>query len=323
MIPTYNCFGYVEETLKSVLSQDLGKEIMQIQIVDDCSTDGDVEGLVNKIGQGRVEFNKQCVNQGSLRNFETCINHARGHYIHILHGDDRVEPGFYKEISDLFALHPEAGAAFTNFIFIDYKSQKVDLINRPLLSKPGIISDFLSLIGKRQELQPPAMVVKRKVYEELGSFYAVHFGEDWEMWARIASKFQVAYSPNYLAAYRLGHGTGISHNYFLTGQNIPDIKKVIDIIQTYLPEEKRARYKRSASAYYATYCVRTANSLLSVNKNAALIQTKGAWKMSKDLETSFWALRFYMMYILGYKKFIKKMQSIKKGLPKSFSKDKY
>jgi hypothetical protein len=46
-------------------------------------------------------------------------------------------------------------------------------------------------------LQPPAIVVKH-YYETLGGFFAVHFGEDWEMWTRIASKFPT-YSPKYLA----------------------------------------------------------------------------------------------------------------------------
>jgi glycosyltransferase involved in cell wall biosynthesis len=308
MIPTYNCIDYIQEALESVLIQDPGQEIMQIHVVDEYSTDGDVEALVNQIGKGRVQFIRQGCNKGSLRNFETCINLARGHYVHLLHGDDRVEPGFYKEIADLLQSYPEAGAAFTNFIYIDYKGQKIDLCNEALLPGPGIIPDFLALIGKRQELQPPAMVVRRKVYESLGSFYAVHFGEDWEMWARIASKFQVAYSPKYLAAYRLGHGTGISHDYFLTGENITDIRKVIDIIQTYLPEENKAKYKKFAFAYYATYCVRTANSLLAYNEKAALIQTRGAWKMSKDMMTSFWTFRFYLMYTLRYKQLMNRLK---------------
>jgi len=31
------------------------------------------------------------------------------------------------------------------------------------------------------------MVVKREVYEKLGGFYGVEYGEDWEMWVRIAA----------------------------------------------------------------------------------------------------------------------------------------
>src|ERR1700709_955834 len=78
MIPTYNCFRFVKSALESVLAQDPGPEIMQIEVIDDCSTDGDVGALVKEIGNGRVCFYKQKENKGSLRNFETCLNRAKG-----------------------------------------------------------------------------------------------------------------------------------------------------------------------------------------------------------------------------------------------------
>lgn len=301
MIPTYNCFDFIREAVESVLMQDPGPETMQIQVVDDYSTDGDVEALVNEIGKGRVLFFRQTCNRGSLRNFESCINLSKGNFVHLLHGDDRVQPGFYKEIGELFDHHPEAGAAFTNFSYFDHNSHIVDIKNYPLIKSPGIIPEFIFQIARHQLIQPPAIVVKRSVYESLGSFYATHFGEDWEMWTRIASKFPIAFSPACLATYRVGHGMGISHNYFLTGKNITEIRKVINIIQNYLPIEKRKIYKKSASAYYAIYCVKIANGLLLNDRNAAFIQIRGAWGTSKDLITSFWIIRFYLMYILRFK----------------------
>ena len=107
MIPVYNCINYLKYTLLSVLEQDLGPLIMQIEVIDDCSTDGDVEDLVYKIGKGRIKYFRQNVNLGSLRNFETCINRAKGKYIHLLHGDDMVKLGFYQEINYLFNLQTE------------------------------------------------------------------------------------------------------------------------------------------------------------------------------------------------------------------------
>src|SRR5262249_49179546 len=37
MIPTFNCASYLRETLRSVLTQDPGRDVMQIEVVDDCS----------------------------------------------------------------------------------------------------------------------------------------------------------------------------------------------------------------------------------------------------------------------------------------------
>jgi len=76
MIPAYNCTGFLTEALEAVLAQALPPEQMQIEVVDDCSTDADVEALVQAIGKGRIGYFRQPENKGSLRNFETCINRA-------------------------------------------------------------------------------------------------------------------------------------------------------------------------------------------------------------------------------------------------------
>lgn len=314
MIPTYNCIDYLEEAIVSVLQQDPGPKHMQIEVIDDCSTDGDVESLVNKVGKGRVSYFRQKINRGSLRNFETCLNRSKGHHVHLLHGDDRVEQGYYKEIAGLFRKFPHAGAAFTNFSFIDINGDDTQIVNDNLRSDAGIVTDFLTKIARRQLVQPPSIVVKRSTYEVLGGFYAVHFGEDWEMWTRIAAHYPVAYSPNVLASYRVAHGIGISQGYFTTGQNIVDILKVIDIVQSYLPEEKRQKIKNAARAYYATYSVKIANCFLVFNKKAAFQQVKGAWMMSKDLKTTYWIVRFYLMYALQYKYLEQKIRAVKSKL---------
>jgi glycosyltransferase involved in cell wall biosynthesis len=301
MIPAYNCIDYLEEAMTSVLNQDPGPEQMQIEVVDDYSTDGNVEALVKRVGQGRVKYFRQKSNIGSLRNFESCIKRSHGYHVHLLHGDDRVEPGYYKELADLFKRFPHAGAAFTNFAFIDVNSEDAQIVNERLRAEPGLLHDFLYQIARRQLVQPPAIVVKRSTYEALGSFYAVHFGEDWEMWTRIAAHYPIAYSPRILASYRVAHGIGISQGYFVTGQNITDILKVIDIVQSYLPQERRLTLKNAARAYYATYSVKIANSFLVYNRKAALQQVRGAWMMSKDLSTTYWIIRFYLMYMMRYK----------------------
>src|SRR3954465_5734907 len=82
MIPTYNCIHYIKETIESVLSQDRGPAEMQIEGIDDFSTDGDMEALVREVGKGRVTYFRQKENRGSLRNFETCLQRAKGHWIH-------------------------------------------------------------------------------------------------------------------------------------------------------------------------------------------------------------------------------------------------
>jgi glycosyltransferase involved in cell wall biosynthesis len=302
MIPSYNCSHYLADTIRSVIYQDPGEEWMQIEVVDDCSTDADVEALVQRIGRGRVGFYRQPQNVGSLRNFETCLNRSTGQYIHLLHGDDQVKPGFYKEIRQLFTSFPEAGAAFTGFNFVDGQTRRL-YDNHELLEEPGILQNWLVKIASSQLVQVPAMVVKRMVYEKLGGFYAVHYGEDWEMWARIAANYPVAHSPKKLALYRV-HENNITSRYFLSGQSMTDAMTVIDIIQTYLPPGDREKAKRSAKKHIAHYFAHTSDKIYHQfgKPEVALQQSKRALHMHLSLTTLFFYLKMQIKKMIGYKR---------------------
>jgi glycosyltransferase involved in cell wall biosynthesis len=299
MIPTYNCLSYLKRTLESVLVQDPGPQKMQIEVVDDCSYDGDVKKLVAEIGGGRIGFYQQQKNRGSLRNFETCLNRAKGYYIHLLHGDDLVKPGFYHEIESLFTSYPTIGSAITNYNWINEKEEE-SKPNSALSATPGIIDNWLFKIASRQVVQPPAVVVKREVYEKLGSFFAVHYGEDWEMWIRIAAHYAVAYSPKCLATYRGGHNTNISSQAVLSGQNIRDLKKVITIVQNYLPVKKRHLLKQKALRNYSISFAKSAYRVYTKKGTAETASqlAKGALKLHINPRTLYWCSRFFIARLL-------------------------
>ena len=302
MIPAYNCLPYLQETIESVLAQDPGPIHMQIAVVDDYSTDGDVQALVKSIGKSRVTYFRQSVNVGSLRNFETCLNLATGHWVHLLHGDDRVAPGFYTEIATCFQQYPEAGAAFTNTADLFTRAEGTEVRDRPSIApKAGLLPNLLLMLAESPQLETPSIVVKRSVYEQLGGFFAVHYGEDWEMWARIAAHFPVAYSPKCLAQYRYLNTTSISHRSIREGQNARDITKVITIINQYLPVEHRERTKKNALRSYAMYCLSLIDGLYPTDKHAAIAQIKGALKMSQHPDILRWSIKLYIKTLIGYR----------------------
>ncbi|MDB5111823.1 MAG: glycosyl transferase family 2 [Mucilaginibacter sp.] len=302
VIPTYNCSNFLPQTLNSVLAQARSLDEMQIMVVDDCSTDGEVQPIVERVGKGRVDFFRQNENVGSLRNFETCINKSRGQWIHILHGDDQVKPGFYSEIENLFNQYPTVGAAVTGLSAIDENGAVLFHYGR-VQSHLGAIENWLQKISARQFFESCAIVVKRTVYEELGGFYGVHYGEDWEMWVRIASKYPVAYSPQLLALYRL-HGNNISTRAFSTGQNFKDIQTVINIIQKYLPVEKRKEAKNMAKKHFSLYFTNNAQNIYKNHGDptVALKQATGALSLHFNKSTLVSLLKLYMKILLRYQK---------------------
>lgn len=298
MVPVYNCSAFLRETLQSVLDQDPGREQMQIMVVDDASTDTDVKALVMDIGRGRVAYYCQPQNGGSLRNFETCLNLSRGHYIHLLHGDDKVLPGYYATIGSLLDKYPQAGAAFCGYHYIDDKSNYL-FAQKAEEEKEGILDNWLLRLGERQRIQYCAITVRREVYEKLGGFYGVTYGEDWEMWMRIAKHYPMAYTPEILAAYRM-HYQSISGQSFMTAKNLHDLQWVMNKIHPYLPEEARSSVRKEAMRFYAHYALKTANRIWhnSYNRQSVKAQIHEAFRMHQDAGIYWKAFKLYTKMML-------------------------
>ncbi|MEO6219164.1 MAG: glycosyltransferase [Ginsengibacter sp.] len=301
MIPVYNNIEFLEEAMKSVLIQQIDKDEMQIEVIDDASTDGDVKALVENTGDGRIKYFRQAANVGSLRNFETCINRATGHLVHLLHADDRVRNGYYLSVGDLFKNYPEAGAAFCRFDYIDEAGKK--LFNQPAESlKKGILNNWLFQIAINQRIQYAALTVKREVYERLGAFYGLTYGEDWEMWVRIARHYPVAYTPEILADYRK-HTQSISGKKFLDGDYFSDLTIVMRMIQDHLPEKKRKRVLDKSNKFYSHYALKMANQLWHTlhDKKIVLLNIKKGLDLHRDFLSYFKVAKIYCKILLKWK----------------------
>lgn len=184
MIPTYNCANYLKDTLESVLKQDLGAERMQIEVIDDCSTKDDPEEVVRLYGKGRVKFYKQPQNVGATSNFNTCVDRSDGNLIHILHGDDTVNEGFYTSIEQVFKDNSNVGICFTRSNVID-ENGNLDTIS-PRIIKLETGSNNIDDFFYENPFRTPGVVVRKELYEKFGKFKLdlIHTA-DWEMWLRL------------------------------------------------------------------------------------------------------------------------------------------
>jgi glycosyltransferase involved in cell wall biosynthesis len=269
MIPTHDCAPYLRHTLASVLAQDPGPELMQIEVVDDASSDRP-EAVVEELGRGRVSLFRQPRNVGHVANFNTCLERSRGRLVHLLHGDDCVRDGFYAAMGRLLEAEPTAGAAFCRYIAIDEQGDWSSIAALEQRSA-GLIPDWLEKIAVGQRLQTPCMVVRRDVYERLGGFdrRPRGLGEDWEMWVRIAAHYPVAYEPAPLALYRV-HSPSLSGRMVRTGENVRDLRRVIEINREHLPPAQADEIARRALRETATTCLRRARRLLGAGDTAAM-----------------------------------------------------
>jgi glycosyltransferase involved in cell wall biosynthesis len=288
---------------------------MQIEVVDDCSTRDDPAAVVAEVGNGRVTFYEQSHNVGHCRNFDTCLQRSRGKLIHLLHGDDLIREGFYQKMELAFAEHPEIGAAFCRYMSIDEQGywQTISPLEQ---TQSGVISNWLEKIATGQRLQPPAMVVRREVYEELGGFdqRIAHYGEDWEMWVRIAARYPVWYEVEPLALYRI-HPQSLTSQASRTGENGSDLRQVIEINRSSLPKADETYLTLQAKKNFALACLRRASRMLTARElDSALAQiweamkTYRSWNvMTKSL---FYVIRYCWLKLAG----LLPKQSIESGL---------
>jgi glycosyltransferase involved in cell wall biosynthesis len=294
MIPVYNCIQYLGETLKSVLIQNISEQDMQIEVIDDASTDGDVEALINKMAGERIKYFRQLANVGSIRNFETCINRSTGTLVHILHGDDRVRDGYYKKIGELLHTYPKAGVAFCRYTYINESGQQIDI--QPAESnEDGILKNSLLLIAEKQRMQYVAITVRREVYEKLGGFYALTYAEDWEMWTRIAKYYPVAYTPQILADYRK-HKQSISGAKFLNGGYLRDLKTAMKLIQAHLPENQRKKVLKKSKIFYSRYAIVLAAQHWSTWHNEKMVRSNiiEGLKMNTNISNLVKIMKLYL-----------------------------
>jgi glycosyltransferase involved in cell wall biosynthesis len=269
MIPTYNCAGYLRETLESVLAQDPGPGEMQIEVVDDHSMRDRPEAVVAEVGRGRVGFHRQEQNVGHVRNFETCLQRARGQWIHLLHGDDLVCPGFYARMRGAFEAEPGIGAAFCRSIYIDERGREKGrtALEQP---EPGVLRSAVEHLAIEQRIMTPSIVVKRDVYEALGGFDTrLRCSEDWEMWVRVAAEYPIWYQPEPLAMYRM-HPDSNTGRHIPSGEDVSFTRLAIDIFESYLPRENASRIVRIARETYAMAAMDTARALAARGDRAGM-----------------------------------------------------
>jgi glycosyltransferase involved in cell wall biosynthesis len=300
MIPTYNPRAdYLAETLLSVLKQDPGRDQMQIEVVDDCSKGDTASEITPRVGAGRVTFHAEPQNLGLANAWNRCIERARGHWVHILHQDDIVLPGFYDLLRKAVE-SSDAGAIFCRHAVTNSKGHWIQLSELHRES-PGLLDDWHAKITVQQLIQCAAIAVRRSVYEQLGGFLPhLHYVPDWEMWQRIASQFSFWFEPSILACYRV-HSDSATWRMGSDAADAREVREMIDLTTAYHSPARGRVLARKARSLWAEVAVFRARELLvQAGFSAAWRQIVEALRLSHNRRViqkifSFFVLWFRIM----------------------------
>jgi glycosyltransferase involved in cell wall biosynthesis len=208
VIPTFNYAQYVTYAVQSVLNQSVSD--FEIILVDDGSTDNTQAVLAPF--QPHIRYIYQD-NRGLAAARNTGIRAAAGEYIAFLDSDDWWLPTKLERQVALLDRRDELGLVYCDFCWqYDETGTVVRSPQRGWFRSGFVFADLLV----QNFIQTPTPIVRSQVFNAVGLFdESLPAREDWDMWLRIAARFEIAFVDEVLAIYRF-HSRNMSRNYRLT-----------------------------------------------------------------------------------------------------------
>jgi len=240
VIPIYERTQYLPESLGSVLKQAGDESDMEIIVHDDCSV-ADTRPAVEAIGGKRARYIRNHRHRGLWDNCNDALAKTSGRWIHVLHEDDYVRPGFYATLrASLEKLPDQFGLACCQYTNL-HEAQGSTWSPPPFRQGAGELTGFLDRLVVQNPLNVPAVVYRRSVFETVGTFRSdMSFTGDWEFYIRASTRFAWWYQPENLACWRV-HAANHTWELQKQGRTAEDIRKTIKLMEGYLPADVKQR----------------------------------------------------------------------------------
>jgi len=201
VIPLYNKGPHISRTIQSVLNQT--EQNFEIIVVDGQSTD---EGpkIVKSFEDPRIFFFEQ-VGSGVSSARNEGISHSRSDFVAFLDADDEWMPDHLETLLRLREAYPEAGA-YTTAYLVKYPNFQVKMASfHAIPGKPweGLLpSYFKSAAFGSPPVWTSVVGIPKRVLTEMRGFNTdAWWGEDTDLWGRIALKYPIAFSWDGMGIY--------------------------------------------------------------------------------------------------------------------------
>jgi glycosyltransferase involved in cell wall biosynthesis len=190
--PSFNHAAFLEATIRSVLDQNYTG--LQYVVMDGGSTDGSVE-ILRKYAD-RLQWTSE-KDAGQADAIRRGFERASGEVIAWLNSDDCYKPGCIEAAASYLADHPEVALVYGDAEFIRPDGSTLcPCANTEPFSRHRLrhYSDYI--------VQPSAFF-RRSAYEAVGGIDAsLHWAMDYDLWLKLAEKYDFAYVPQCWSQYR-------------------------------------------------------------------------------------------------------------------------
>jgi len=199
IIPLYNKAPYVAKAIESVLGQTYRD--FEVIVIDDGSTDQSLE--VAKTFENKSITIVSQPNSGVSTARNNGVKIAKYPYICFLDADDWWHPTFLEEMKRLITGFPDAGIYGSGYYIVKNGQERIAPIGVPQGFERGII-DYCEVYAKTlcMPLTSISVVIPKHIFDEEKGFKSqLKFGEDFDLWIRIALKHKVILVNKPLAYY--------------------------------------------------------------------------------------------------------------------------
>jgi len=196
VIPCYNHGQYLGEAIDS--ARRIGRDDIEIIVVDDGSTDSETESEMNSVRKGGVSVIRQ-ENRGLAAARNAGIMASRGDYILPLDADNLVRPEYVSDALTIMDANPRTGVVYGDANYIGDKTGRWHV-------GPFDMDRLL-----RWNYIDACTVYRRSVWEQNGGYdptLPVQGFEDWDFWlGAVQNGWEFAYVPKVLFDYRISEGS--------------------------------------------------------------------------------------------------------------------
>jgi glycosyltransferase involved in cell wall biosynthesis len=199
VIPAYNAARFIGAAIESVRSQ--GAAVKEVIIVDDGSTD-DTPRVVAALGEDVRYIRQQNAGPSAARNLG--IKLAESPLVAFLDADDVWTPNKIAEQLRVFRDHADVGLVASDMAETDIDGR---VVIPSVLEAHGLLSFFQELGGRpvpqalrrlveKNFIPTGTVIAKKELLMDLDGFDpAIRYGEDLELWARIATRNSIVCLP--------------------------------------------------------------------------------------------------------------------------------